>query len=125
HAACARPQSRQLLLRTRCAPIYRSDMVAVYGQYARRIALAQGPGHGRIRVVADCRGQRRGRRALGALGDGRWQAFISLDQVKISWGPDDIYDSRAAQIYINPLTFLAWLTQWLPLEAKYILLINS
>ena len=41
------------------------------------------------------------------------------------WVPDDIDDASAAQIYINPLTCWVLLTQWLPLSAGDVLLLNG
>ena len=120
-----RPQSHQLLLQMRYAPINPSDLIPIYGQYAHRIALPQVPGYEGIGVVVDPRGQPTGRRALAVRGNGSWQTFITLDQDKVIWLPDDIDDVSAAQIYINPLTCWVLLTRWLPLEVGDILLING
>lgn len=120
-----RPQPHQLLLQIRYAPINPSDLIPIYGQYAHRIALPQVPGYEGIGVEVDPRGQPTGRRALAVRGNGSWQTFITLDQDKVIWLPDDIDDVSAAQIYINPLTCWVLLTQWLPLEVGDILLING
>lgn len=120
-----RPQPHQLLLQMRYAPINPSDLIPIYGQYAHRIALPQIPGYEGIGVVTDPHGQPTDRRALAVMGDGSWQTFITLDQDKVIWVPDDIDDVSAAQIYINPLTCWVLLTQWLPLEVGDILLING
>lgn len=119
------PQANRLLLQMRYAPINPSDLIPIYGQYAHRIALPQVPGYEGTGVVVDSRGQPTGRRALAILGDGSWQTFITLEHDKIIWLPDDIDDISAAQIYINPLTCWVLLTQWLPLNADDILLING
>jgi NADPH:quinone reductase-like Zn-dependent oxidoreductase len=124
-SALPKPQSHQLLLQMRYAPINPSDLIPIYGQYAHRIALPQVPGYEGLGVVADPRGQPTGKRALAIMGNGSWQTFVTLDQDKVIWVPDDIDDASAAQIYINPLTCWVLLTQWLPLEANDILLING
>ncbi|QGH59437.1 zinc-binding dehydrogenase [Serratia proteamaculans] len=124
-AVLPRPQPHQLLLQMRYAPINPSDLIPIHGQYAHRIALPQVPGYEGIGVVADTQGQPTGRRALAIMGNGSWQTFVTLDLDKVIWVPDDIDDASAAQIYINPLTCWVLLTQWLPLEADDILLING
>jgi NADPH:quinone reductase-like Zn-dependent oxidoreductase len=124
-SALPKPQSHQLLLQMRYAPINPSDLIPIYGQYAHRIALPQVPGYEGLGVVADPRGQPTGKRALAIMGNGSWQTFVTLDQDKVIWVLDDIDDASAAQIYINPLTCWVLLTQWLPLEANDILLING
>jgi NADPH:quinone reductase-like Zn-dependent oxidoreductase len=124
-SALPKPQSHQLLLQMRYAPINPSDLIPIYGQYAHRIALPQVPGYEGIGVVADSQGQPTGRCALAIMGNGSWQTLVTLDQDKVIWVPDDIDDASAAQIYINPLTCWVLLTQWLPLEADDILLING
>ncbi|TFZ51526.1 DNA repair exonuclease [Serratia proteamaculans] len=125
HTDLPRLQSDQLLLQMRYAPINPSDLIPIHGQYAHRIALPQVPGYEGVGVVTDPRGQSTGRRALAVMGDGSWQTFITLDRDRVIWLPDDIDDVSAAQIYINPLTCWVILTQWLPLAAGDILLING
>lgn len=120
-----KPQPHQLLLQMRYAPINPSDLIPIYGQYAHRISLPQVPGYEGLGVMTDLQGQPTGRRALAAMGNGSWQTFVTLDQDKVIWVPDDIDDASAAQIYINPLTCWVLLTQWLPLQANDILLING
>ncbi|MBI3311573.1 MAG: zinc-dependent alcohol dehydrogenase family protein [Serratia liquefaciens] len=118
-------QPNQLLLRMRYAPINPSDLIPIHGQYAHRIALPQVPGYEGVGVSVDPNGQPTDKRALTITGDGSWQTFVTLEQDRVIWVPDDIDDASAAQIYINPLTCWVLLTQWLPLKAGDILLING
>lgn len=119
------PQPNQQLVQMRYAPINPSDLIPIYGQYAHRILLPQVPGYEGVGVAVDPRGQSTDRRALTVMGNGSWQSFVTIDSAKAIWVPDDIDDATAAQIYINPLTCWVLLTQWLPLNAGDILMING
>ncbi|ELY1861067.1 zinc-dependent alcohol dehydrogenase family protein [Serratia marcescens] len=124
----SRPPLRpgRLLLQMRYAPINPSDLIPIHGQYAHRIALPQVPGYEGVGVIVDPQsGRSTGRRALAVAGDGSWQTFVTLPEERVVWVPDDIDDASAAQIYINPLTCWVLLTQWLPLNAGDVLLLNG
>ena len=114
------------LLQMRYAPINPSDLIPIHGQYAHRIALPQVHGYEGVGVIVDPQsGRSTGRRALAVAGDGSWQTFVTLPEERVVWVPDDIDDASAAQIYINPLTCWVLLTQWLPLSAGDVLLLNG
>ena len=114
------------LLQMRYAPINPSDLIPIHGQYAHRIALPQVLGYEGVGVIVDPQsGRSTGRRALAVAGDGSWQTFVTLPEERVVWVPDDIDDASAAQIYINPLTCWVLLTQWLPLSAGDVLLLNG
>ncbi|HEJ7008325.1 TPA: DNA repair exonuclease, partial [Serratia marcescens] len=116
----------RMLLQMRYAPINPSDLIPIHGQYAHRIALPQVPGYEGSGVIVDPQsGRSTGRRALAVAGDGSWQTFVTLPEDRVVWVPDDIDDNDAAQIYINPLTCWVLLTQWLPLNAGDVLLLNG
>lgn len=83
-------------------------------------------GYEGVGVIVDPQsGRSTGRRALAVAGDGSWQTFVTLPEERVVWVPDDIDDASAAQIYINPLTCWVLLTQWLPLSAGDVLLLNG
>lgn len=116
----------QRLLQMRYAPLNPSDLIPIFGQYAHRIALPQVPGYEGVGVVVNPQnGHSTGRRALAVAGNGSWQTFVTLPEDRVVWVPDDIDDACAAQIYINPLTCWVLLTQWLPLSAGDVLLLNG
>ncbi|CAI0714035.1 Beta-ketoacyl-acyl-carrier-protein synthase I [Serratia marcescens] len=116
----------QRLLQMRYAPINPSDLIPIHGQYAHRTALPQVPGYEGVGIIVNPQnGHSTGRRALAVAGNGSWQTFVTLPEDRVVWVPDDIDDACAAQIYINPLTCWVLLTQWLPLNAGDVLLLNG
>lgn len=114
-------QFDEVLIKMILCPINPSDLLMVRGRYPNRVQLPAVPGFEGIGIVIDkgqdVHGISIGERVLGLRGiwehqhlrnsSGTWQEIIAAKTDSIISVPDEINDTTAAQLYINPLT--AWL----------------
>ncbi|PZT57598.1 zinc-dependent alcohol dehydrogenase family protein [Paenibacillus silvae] len=123
------PAPGELLVRMSARPINPSDLIPVRGAYPHRTMLPAVPGFEGVGIVEavgpGVSNQMLGRRVLPLRGENTWQEVVKTSARHAIIVPDDIGDSSASQIYINPIT--AWLicTQVLNLTSENTLLVNA
>ncbi len=104
------PAQQHVLVKMKLAPINPSDLIAVQGQYAHRIALPYIAGYEGVGTIVEVgegvSPQRIGQRVLPVRGEGTWQQYVQVAAEYAQPVPDVMDDVTAAQAYINPLT--AW-----------------
>lgn len=108
------PSGSQVLIKMRYAPLHPADMLTIVGFYPGvRHVVEKKPGfvpglEGCGIVVA--RGEQAtiplGMRVVPLLGEeaGSWQQYLCVEGKQCICIPDDIEDTTAAQLFVNPLT---------------------
>ncbi|MCP1131881.1 zinc-dependent alcohol dehydrogenase family protein [Paenibacillus polysaccharolyticus] len=123
------PGPGELTVRMSLRPINPSDLIPIRGAYPHRTSLPAIPGFEGVGVVESIGSgvshHMLGRRVLPLKGENTWQEMVKTEARYAVIVPDDISDSSACQIYINPIT--AWLicTSILHLTYGNTLIVNA
>ncbi|MFR9768010.1 zinc-dependent alcohol dehydrogenase family protein [Nocardia sp. SC052] len=108
------PEAGQALIRVQATPIHASDLHMLRGRYGFSPEFPTVVGMecvGRIEALGpDTEGLRIGERVVTVGVTGTWQEYIVADTGRLLPVPDDLSDSSACQLAVNPLTALLLVT---------------
>jgi len=123
------PREGEVLVRMKLRPINPSDLIPITGAYAHRISLPDIPGYEGVGMVeavgAGVSPQMLGQRVLPLRGEGTWQEVVRAPAQWVVPVPDEVRDTDAAQLYINPLTAWVICRERLRLQRSHVLLVNA
>ncbi|MGW0409750.1 zinc-dependent alcohol dehydrogenase family protein [Streptomyces collinus] len=118
------PKAGQALIRVAAAPIHASDLHVLRGRYGFSLDFPAVGGHmecvGRVATLGpDTEGPNAGERVVGAAIPavpgppvaGTWQEYLVIDARRLLPVPDQLSDSTACQLAVNPLTALLLVTR--------------
>ncbi|MFJ5218369.1 zinc-dependent alcohol dehydrogenase family protein [Streptomyces sp. NPDC088354] len=123
------PEAGQALIRVRATPIHASDLHVLRGRYGFTPEFPAVGGNmecvGRIEALGpDTEGLKIGQRVVavaipavpGPPVAGTWQEYLVADTRRLLPVPDDLSDSDACQLAVNPLTALLLVTRELDVQ---------
>ncbi|AGS67109.1 NADPH:quinone reductase [Streptomyces collinus Tu 365] len=118
------PEAGQALIRVTAAPIHASDLHVLRGRYGFSLDFPAVGGHmecvGRVATLGpDTEGPNAGERVVvaaipavpGPPVAGTWQEYLVIDARRLLPVPDQLSDSTACQLAVNPLTALLLVTR--------------
>ncbi|MEU5210089.1 zinc-dependent alcohol dehydrogenase family protein [Streptomyces sp. NPDC020742] len=127
--APARPGPGQVAVRMLLASINPSDLVTISGAYASRTELPFVPGFEGVGVVEETgpevRGIRAGQRVLPLGSAGAWQQTKVTDAGWCFPVPVELTEEQAATAYINPLTALLMVRQYVADTGARTVVVNA
>ena len=123
------PKAGQALIRVKATPVHASDLHVLRGRYGFSPEFPTVGGHmecvGRIEALGpDTEGPTIGERVVavavpaipGPHPDGTWQEYLVADTRRLLPVPDQLSDSTACQLAVNPLTALLLVTRELDVQ---------
>ena len=124
-----KPGAGQALIRVKATPIHASDLHMLRGRYGFSPEFPTVGGHmecvGRIEALGpETEGLETGERVLvvavpavpGSHTAGTWQEYLAVDRQRLLPAPDQLSDSDACQLAVNPLTALLLVTRELDVQ---------
>ncbi|MGW0252705.1 zinc-dependent alcohol dehydrogenase family protein [Nocardia goodfellowii] len=125
----ARPRRGEVAVRMLMASINPSDLVTISGAYASRTVLPFVPGFEGVGVIEETgpgvHGLGPGQRVLPLGSPGAWQHTKLTDARWCFPVPDELTNEEAATAYINPLTALLMLRQYVWDAAARTVVVNA
>ncbi|MEK5520532.1 zinc-dependent alcohol dehydrogenase family protein [Heyndrickxia sp. FSL W8-0423] len=119
----------EVLVRMKMCPINPSDLIPIRGSYSHRISLPVIPGYEGVGIVEEVGPSVShdliGKRVLPLRGEGTWQEVVRAPAKWLIPIPDEMDDTIAAQLYINPVTAFVICTEILYLGPGDYLLMNA
>ncbi|KYD05438.1 hypothetical protein B4102_3162 [Heyndrickxia sporothermodurans] len=119
----------EVLVRMKMCPINPSDLIPIRGSYSHRISLPAIPGYEGVGIVEEVGPSVShdliGKRVLPLRGEGTWQEVVRAPAKWLIPIPDEMDDTIAAQLYINPVTAFVICTEILYLRRGDYLLMNA